>query len=161
MANRDFPIACPKCGRTSFEIVSNIPTTSKELLAWSSSSGDKPVLAAKCKACGARFVPPRPLCIQCHATEMEWVEAEGEGKLAGFTCIYIVPPAMAELGYGRKKPYCVGAVDLAEGGRVDARIEGVDPTRPETIEVGMPLKVKYLHYGEDENRKTYLAFEPA
>jgi uncharacterized OB-fold protein len=52
-------------------------------------------------------------------------------------------------------------VELEDGGRVDARIEGVDCTRPETIKVGMPLKLKFLHRGEGDNRETFLAFEPA
>ena len=56
--------------------------------------------------------------------------------------------------------HCSGVVELEEGGRVDARIEGVDAGKPEDIKVGMPLKVKYLHRGEGELRETYLAFEP-
>ena len=40
-----------------------------------------------------------------------------------------------------------------------ARIEGVDTNRPENIKIGMPLAVKFLHRGEKENLKTYLAFE--
>jgi uncharacterized OB-fold protein len=50
-------------------------------------------------------------------------------------------------------------VELAEGTRVDARIEGVDATRPEEIKVGMPMKVKYLHRGDGPDRTTFLAFE--
>ena len=91
---------------------------------------------------------------------MEWVERKGKGKLAAFTCITIAPPFMIEQGYNRKNPYCSGVVDLEEGGRVDARIEGVDAGKPEDIKVGMPLKVKYLHRGEGEKKETYLAFEP-
>ena len=51
-------------------------------------------------------------------------------------------------------------MELEEGPRVDARIEGVDTTKPETIKVGMPLRVKYLHRDEGENKITYLAYEP-
>jgi uncharacterized OB-fold protein len=50
-------------------------------------------------------------------------------------------------------------VELAEGAKVDARIEGVDCAKPEDIKVGMPLKVKYLHRQEGEKKETYLAFE--
>lgn len=72
----------------------------------------------------------------------------------------IAPPFMIEQGYNRKNPYCSGVVELEEGGRVDARIEGVDAGNPEAITVGMPLKVKFLHRGEGDNMETYLAFEP-
>lgn len=123
-------------------------------------SEDK-LMGSKCTQCGTAFTPPRPICINCHSSEMEWTEMKGTGKLAGFTCIAIGPSFMAEEGYGRNNPYCVGVVELDEGTRVDARIEGVDAARPETIQVGMPLKVKFLHRGEGDNQRTFLAFEPA
>ena len=85
----------------------------------------------------------------------------GQGKLAAFTCITIGPSFMRAEGYDRKNPYCVGVVELKEGGRVDARIENVDATQPETIKVGMPLTVKFLQRGEGQDKRTFLAFEPA
>jgi uncharacterized OB-fold protein len=91
---------------------------------------------------------------------MEWVEMKGEGKLAGFTCISVGLPFMIAEGYDRKHPYCTGVVELEEGVRVDARIEGVDAKNPESIKVGMPMKVMFLHRGEGEDKKTYLAFAP-
>jgi uncharacterized OB-fold protein len=42
---------------------------------------------------------------------------------------------------------------------VDARIENVDPSAPETIKVGMPVKVKFLHRETDVAKRTFLAFE--
>ena len=68
---------------------------------------------------------------------------------------------MVAQGYNRKNPCCTGVVELEEGTKVDARIEGVDCAKPEDIKVGMPLKVKYLQREEGEKRETYLAFEPA
>jgi uncharacterized OB-fold protein len=67
---------------------------------------------------------------------------------------------MIAQGYNRKNPYISGVVELDEGGKVDARIEGLDPNKPEDIKVGMPLKVKYLHTQVDERKETFLAFEP-
>lgn len=122
--------------------------------------GEDKLMGSKCKKCGALFVPPRPICIKCHDTDMQWSEVKGQGKLAAFTCIAVGPAFMAAEGYGRNNPYCVGVVELEEGARVDARIEGVDTTKPETIKVGMPMRLKFLHRGEEESKKTYLAFEP-
>jgi len=121
---------------------------------------EEKLMGSRCKGCGALFVPPRPICIKCHALDMEWVEMKGKGNLAGFTCISIGPSFMIEEGYNRKNPYCVGVVELEEGTRIDARIEEVDPTKPETIKVGMPLSLKVLHRGEGVDKKTYVAFEP-
>jgi len=51
-------------------------------------------------------------------------------------------------------------VELEEGPRVDARIEGVDTKNPETIKVGTPLSVKFLHRQREDLPITYLAFVP-
>jgi hypothetical protein len=122
---------------------------------------EEKLMGSKCKKCEAVFVPPRPICFHCHRPEMEWVEMKGKGTLSAFTCITVGPPFMAAEGYNRKNPYCTGVVRLEEGPRVDARIEGVDAKKPETISVGMPMRVKFLHRVEGENSTTYLAFEPA
>jgi uncharacterized OB-fold protein len=92
---------------------------------------------------------------------MEWFESKGKGNLAAFTAITVGPPRMVELGYNRNNPYVSSVVELEEGCRVDARLEGVDPKKPEEIKIGMPVKVKFLREGEGENITTFLAFEPA
>lgn len=121
---------------------------------------EEKLMGSKCKECDAHYVPPRSICVKCYSSDMEWVEMKGKGRLAAFTCITVAPPFMIEQGYNRKNPYISGVVELEEGGRVDARIEGVDPNKPEEIKVGMPLKVKYLHIEVGEEKETYLAFEP-
>ncbi len=118
------------------------------------------LMGSRCKKCEALFVPPRPICIKCHGSDMEWIEMKGKGKLSAFTCIAIGPPFMIAEGYNRNHPYCSGVVELEEGVRVDARIEEVDTNRPEDIKIGLPLKVTFLHRGEGEGQKTYLAFRP-
>ena len=121
---------------------------------------EEKLMGCRCKECNTLYLPPRPICIKCHGEDMAWVEMKGKGSLAAFTCISIGPAFMIEEGYNRKNPYCSGVVELEEGVRVDARIEGVDAKNPETIKVGTPLNVKFLHRGEGDNTKTYLAFEP-
>lgn len=118
------------------------------------------LMGSRCNTCETLYVPPRSLCPGCRHSEMEWAETAGEGRLVAFTSISIGTPAMMKEGYDRNNPYCSGAVELAEGARVVARIEGVDSQHPETIEVGMPLKVKFLHQVRDNNRQTVLAFAP-
>ena len=121
---------------------------------------EEKLMGSKCQKCGALYAPPRPICIKCYGTEMEWVEMKGKGKLAAFTCIAVGPPFMIEEGYDRKHPYVSGVVELEEGTKVDARIEEIDGGKPETIKIGTPLTVKFLHRGEGENLKTFLAFRP-
>jgi len=121
---------------------------------------EEKLMGSRCTGCGALFAPPRPICLECNGSEMEWVEMKGKGKLHAFTCIAVVPPSMMGEGYGRDHPYCSGVVELEEGPRVVARIEQVDTSKPEEIKVGMPLTVKFLHRGEGEGKKTFLAFKP-
>ena len=118
------------------------------------------LMGSKCKKCGTLYSPPRPICISCRSDEMEWAELKGKGKLLTFTSINVGPPWMVEQGYDRTHPYCSGVVGLEEGVRIDARIEGVDASKPETIKIGTPLTVGFLHHGEGENMQTYLAFKP-
>jgi len=122
---------------------------------------EEKLMGSRCKGCGSTYVPPRPLCVKCYKSDLEWVEMKGTGKLAAFTCITIAPPFMMTQGYNRKNPYYSGVVELDEGGRVDARIEGVDTTHPENVKVGTPMRMKFIHREGSEAQETYLAFEPA
>jgi len=121
---------------------------------------EEKLMGSRCSKCGVLSVPPRSICINCYGTEMEWVEMKGKGKLAAFTCIAIGPPLMIKEGYDRKHPYVSGVVELEEGVGVVARIEGVDGSKPETIKIGTPLQVEFLHSGEGTNVTTFLAFRP-
>ena len=116
------------------------------------------LMASRCLKCGALHLPPRAICPACGGAGMEWAETGGKGRLAGFTVVYVAPTFMVQQGFGRDKPYVTGVVELEEGARISARITGVDPSRPESIQVGTPLQVEFLQAGEGESRKTALAF---
>jgi hypothetical protein len=121
---------------------------------------EKKLMASKCKKCGALYLPPRPLCIQCYHNEMEWAQMSGEGKLAAYTAISVPPSFMAAEGYGRNNPYCVGVVELTEGPKVCSRILGVNPKSPEEIQIGTKLQAEFLEKEEGETKKYQLAFKP-
>ena len=116
------------------------------------------LMGARCESCGAVFVPPRPMCRECHGSEMEWVELSGKGKLAAFTIVHIAPTAMIEAGYGRENPYCAGVVELEEGPMISAQVLGVEVTHPEGIQLGIALELSPVQRGEGENARTALAF---
>jgi hypothetical protein len=122
--------------------------------------GGQKIMGSKCKKCGALALPPRPICISCYSTEMEWVEFKGTGKLAAFTSITVAPPNLAKEGYGRNNPYVVGVVELDEGVKAVARIVGVDARKPEGIKVGTLMKAEFISKEEGGIRKTSLAFKP-
>ena len=122
--------------------------------------GESKLMGSQCRSCGTLHAPPRAICPACCGAEMNWVEMSGEGKLLAFTTVHIAPTAMIEAGYDRKNPYCTGIVQLAEGPAVSAQILGVDPTRPQEIEIGTPLRLAFIQRSEGEQARTYLAFEP-
>ncbi len=119
---------------------------------------EEKLMGSRCNQCQALYVPPRPICTACRGSQMRWEQVSGKGRLAAFTCISIAPPAMIAEGYSRHNPYISGVVELDEGARVDARIEGIDPKKPEEIRIGTPLKAVFLHRGD---HRTVLAFDPA
>lgn len=115
------------------------------------------LMGARCQNCSALYLPPRPLCTACYGDNLAWEELSGKGKLAAFTTIHIGPEAMLAAGYDRKNPYCSGIVQLDEGPAISAQIIGVDPTKPEEIQIGLPLQVAWVTRGDGE--ETFLAFQ--
>ena len=119
---------------------------------------DHRLMGTRCNACGASYLPPRPLCTQCYSIDMEWIDMPEEGRLTAFSTIHIAPTAMIAAGYGRDRPYCAGIVKLQNGLSISAQILGVDASQPETIEIGAPVRADFIERGEGDAKKTFLAF---
>jgi len=120
---------------------------------------EKKLMGVRCSQCHKIFLPPRPICTECHSDEMEWIELSGQGTLMAFTSIHVAPTFIVEQGFDRDNPYCAGIVKTEEGGQISARILGVDAKSPETIKIGTPLTVDFIEVGEGEDKRTYLAFK--
>ena len=118
------------------------------------------LMGSICGCCQATYVPPRAICPNCRAIDMGWVEMNGTGNLAAFTCIYIGTSALQAEGFSRDNPYCSGVVVLDEGPRVVARIEEVNTQKPEVIMIGMPVEVRFLYPDLVDRPKAVLAFAP-
>lgn len=120
---------------------------------------DHKLMGSRCESCGKLFLPPRPMCANCHDGKMMWVALPTTGTIEAFTTIHIGLTAMIEAGYDRKNPYCVGIVQLDDGPAISAQILGLDATDPASIKVGTPVNATFVERGDDDNRRTYLAFE--
>jgi hypothetical protein len=121
---------------------------------------EEKIMGSQCQKCGALALPPRPICVSCFGSELEWIQFRGVGKLAAFTSIIVAPPLMAKEGFSKNNPYVVGVVELEEGAKIVARITGVDAKKPAEIKVGTPLKAEFILSGQGPEQKTYLAFKP-
>ncbi len=116
---------------------------------------DKRLMGTRCKRCGAVYLPPRQVCLQCQSTEPEWASLKGEGKLISFTTIAVGTSLMISQGYDRNRHYCCGIVELDEGPQVCALIVGLDTQRPKGIKTGTAVSIEFPN-GED--KPTFLAF---
>jgi hypothetical protein len=121
---------------------------------------NKKLMGSKCKVCGETYVPVRKLCTKCNNADMEWVEMSGKGNLAAFTSITVGTPYFVEKGYDRNNPYCFSVIKLDEGPMVSGQLVGVDESNPETINVGMPVKAKFLETEIKGENRVDLGFEP-
>ena len=94
-------------------------------------------------------------------TDRNYEQFLNEEKIMGCRCkkcqaLHLPPRPICITCYGDES----GVVLLDEEARIDARIEGFDNTRPETIKVGTPVVVEFLHRGEGEDMHTFPAFKP-
>src|ERR1051325_10122013 len=81
------------------------------------------LLIKECRACGKPFFYPRARCPRCWSPETAWRYASGKGTVYTFTVVYQndLPP------FRDRVPYVVAVVDLEEGVRMTAKIEGCPP----------------------------------
>lgn len=85
----------------------------------------------RCTACGSHQFYPRPFCLSCEATALEWVDAAGSGTIYSITTVRI--PVSEEL----PPPYLLALIDLDEGPRLLTNINA------ETARIGDRVSVAW------------------
>jgi len=90
------------------------------------------VMGTRCKDCGLVFFPPRADCYKCLASNVEWFEVSGKGKLLTYSELKFAP-----VGFQDDVPYCIALLDYGEY-KVFGRIAKDVPESE--IEVGMEMK---------------------
>ncbi|MFH1013739.1 MAG: Zn-ribbon domain-containing OB-fold protein [Thermoplasmatota archaeon] len=109
------------------------------------------LMGTQCKKCGERYFPPRADCLKCMDDSFEWREYSGRGTLQSFTKIEAAPK-----GFEDMVPYTLGVVDLEEGGRLLAWIQGIPENE---LNVGMKVKVIPRIFEEIQEIKLYYTIE--
>jgi len=79
--------------------------------------------ARRCADCGTLSLDPARSCPSCGTAGGSDVSLSGCGRLISWTVIRVAPAR-----YAAEAPYAVGLLELAEGPRLTARLEG-DPER--------------------------------
>jgi uncharacterized OB-fold protein len=109
------------------------------------------LLVQACGSCGARRMPPRPMCPVCRSLDVTWHETSGRGTVWSFIVTH--PPLLP--AYAELAPYNVIVVALEEDPTIrfvgnlvtdaDAPIGAVDPA---TIQIGEPVRVVFSRVEE-------------
>jgi len=104
------------------------------------------LLVQACDSCGARRMPPRPMCPVCRSTAVRWEPTSGRGTIWSF----IVPHPPLLRAYSELAPYNVIVVALEEDPSIrfvgnllaspDGEINEIDPA---TIRIGEPVRVVF------------------
>ena len=76
------------------------------------------LIVQRCTHCGRHQFYPRPFCLGCEATGLEWVRANGTGTVYSLTTMRL--PVVPDL----PPPYVLALIDLDEGVRFLSNIEG-------------------------------------
>lgn len=74
----------------------------------------------RCTDCGTLRVYPKPLCPTCHGPNSAPAQISGKGRVYSFSVIHRASNA----ALAAEAPYTIALIDLAEGPRLPARIEG-------------------------------------
>ncbi len=90
----------------------------------------------RCAACGSLRHYPRSVCDHCYATESDWVEASGRGRVQSWTVIHHA----FHPGFKDALPYVLVIADLEEGGRIQAPLRGAGA---DALALDLPVRVLF------------------
>ena len=109
------------------------------------------LLVQTCADCGARRIPPRPMCPACRSIRVQWVAVSGRGTIWSF----VVPHPPLLPAYSEIAPYNVITVALDEDpnlrlvGNLVASPDGaINEIDPATIRIGEPVRVVFQRVGD-------------
>jgi uncharacterized protein len=108
---------------------------------WQGSIAGRLVLQ-RCRQCGAVQHYPRWTCTTCHSSDLEDMEASGEGTVYTRT---IVRQAHIE-PFKSMVPYVVALIELDEGPRMMSNVVGCGP---EDVKIGARVRVLFEPVSDD------------
>ena len=89
----------------------------EESRSWRLSADGVMLLGGQCRQCGLKLFPWKDVCPACGAEDVAHAELARRGRLYSYTTIHASPK-------GFSPQYNVGFVDLEDGVRIFAQIEG-------------------------------------
>jgi uncharacterized protein len=98
------------------------------------------LLIQRCAACGTLRHPPRPSCFKCRSFDWDTLEASGRGTIFSYVVNHY--PQVPAFDY----PLVIALVELEEGTRLIANVEGISP---ETVSIGMEVEAGFVDFDDD------------
>jgi len=139
--------------RRPMELERPLPVPTPEAKPYWDGLREHKLMLPRCRACRRAFFYPRVLCPFCHASDIEWFQASGRGRLYSFEIAYQTISKVFKV----KPPYVLAMVELEEGPRLMSNLVGIEPD-PKRIRCDMPVEVVF-HKLTDEI--TLPLFQPA
>jgi uncharacterized protein len=102
---------------------------------WFEGAQEHRLLIQRCASCGTLRHPPLPACAVCRSFEWDTVESSGRGTLYSFVVVHY--PQVPAFEY----PLPIGLIQLEEGTRVVANLQGVEPA---DVKIGMSLRAEFV-----------------
>jgi len=99
---------------------------------------EQKLMLPRCRACRRAFFYPRVVCPHCHASDIEWFQASGRGKLHSFEIAY----QSFNKAFKVKPPFVLAMIELEEGPRMMSNLIGIEPD-PKKIRCDMPVEVVF------------------
>ena len=98
----------------------------------------------RCTRCGTYVHHPAPMCHACNATDLDWAQVSGQGRVYTWIVVHHAPLP----GFQEDTPYVVAWVELEEqpGLRLLSNVVGC---APEDMAAGMPVRVEFNDVSDD------------
>ena len=94
---------------------------------------ERSLMTTQCNKCRTVFLPPKPMCGNCHSVNLEWTKLNSVGKLVSYTIIHVAPEQFQSL-----TPYAVGIVEF----KPNLHLPGMIRETPfEELRIGMKLRI--------------------
>ena len=116
------------------------PAITQDNAFWFEGARAHTLLIQHCTSCGTLRHPPLPACGVCGSLEWDSVESSGRGTLYSYVVVHY--PQVPSFEY----PLPIGLIELEEGTRLVANLEGMDNG---AIEIGMHLQAEFVDFDEE------------
>jgi hypothetical protein len=113
------------------------PAVTDETQAFWDAANEGRLVVERCRSCGTASFPPRGMCRQCRARDMEPFEITGRGVVYSLTVNH--QRWLPDLDV----PYAIVLVEFPDhpGVRVAGRLRGIEP---EAATIGMPVEIGFV-----------------